>query len=84
MGVCNECFQLMQHVGVQDVAPAALFGEIKLEGLNAFLARTGCHTAGATERLNYEGPGDQVEGSQLATHVSTLLLCCFGTDCDRK
>ena len=74
----------MKHVGAQDGSPAALLCEIKLEGLNACLANMGCHTAGATERVDYERAGDQVEVSQLSPGVSTLLLCCFGTDCDRK
>ena len=63
---------------MQDVAFATLLCEIELESVEALLAHTCSHAAGATESLNKEWTRDQVEVNCPGSNVSTVEL--LGTD----
>ena len=53
----QERLELMKHIGVQDVAPAPLLGEIEPKFIETSCAYSGCLPAGATERLDGKGAG---------------------------
>ena len=70
--VRNQTLELVQDVCVQDVASPTFLCEIELKSVDALLAQTCSHAAGATDSPNKEWTRDQVEVSRLGSNVSTV------------